>query len=371
MAKQHKPQNHGELVLSLGAVDFTLSTSLAGNGMQFSDAESPIAPAGVVSTPIGECVVRTMSCQFSKGWEHRSGGKEQEPCNSDRLARNPRIPAPRCTRIRPPRDLVKLEDRLRLLLQPPLESLLAARSLRFARPPFGFQLDGIAFLYPRQEAVLADEMGLGKTMQAITAIRLLGPSRATCAACCWFAPSRWSRIGSASLPLGAGADRDRRSKAGPRDANGCGVKRSDVVTIANYETVVRDRDDVCDPANHFDLVVLDESQRIKNAASTTNEVVRSIPRSRSWALTGTPIENSVEDLVGIFEFVVAGSVGREDEAAGHRPGRFRLRAAPHEGPGAHRPAAQIVSRRGRRADARAGRVVPACRRRRRRIASAK
>ena len=77
------------------------------------------------------------------------------------------------TRIRPPRDLVKLEDRLRLLLQPPLETLLAARSLRFARPPFAYQLDGIAFLYPRHEAVLADEMGLGKTMQAITAVRLL------------------------------------------------------------------------------------------------------------------------------------------------------------------------------------------------------
>src|SRR5439155_18905605 len=77
------------------------------------------------------------------------------------------------TRIRPPRDVVKLEDRLRLLLQPPLETLLAARSLRFPIQPFGFQLDGVAFLYPRHHAVLADEMGLGKTMQAITAIRLL------------------------------------------------------------------------------------------------------------------------------------------------------------------------------------------------------
>src|SRR4029077_12329644 len=40
----------------------------------------------------------------------------------------------------------------------------------------------------------------------------------------------------------------------------------------------------------------------------------SIPRSRSWALTGTPIENSVEDLVGIFEFVSPGQVDSEMKA---------------------------------------------------------
>ena len=59
------------------------------------------------------------------------------------------------------------------LLQPPLESLLAERSLRFPFRPFHYQGEGIAFLYPRQAAILADEMGLGKTMQAITTIRLL------------------------------------------------------------------------------------------------------------------------------------------------------------------------------------------------------
>ena len=60
------------------------------------------------------------------------------------------------------------------------------------------------------------------------------------------------------------------------------------------------------PGARFDLVVLDESQRIKNLAGTTSEVVRSIARRRSWALTGTPVENSADDLVGIFEFLAPG-----------------------------------------------------------------
>ena len=77
------------------------------------------------------------------------------------------------TRIQPPRDVIKLEDRLFFMLQPPLESILSSRTMRFPFKPFDFQYEGIAFLFPRYSAILADEMGLGKTMQAITAIRLL------------------------------------------------------------------------------------------------------------------------------------------------------------------------------------------------------
>ncbi|MEX2317005.1 MAG: DEAD/DEAH box helicase, partial [Pirellulales bacterium] len=80
------------------------------------------------------------------------------------------------------------------------------------------------------------------------------------------------------------------------------------VIIANYEALVRDRVNVTENATHFDLVILDEAQRIKNGASATNEAVRAIPRSRSWALTGTPMENRIEDLVGIFDFVAPGQI---------------------------------------------------------------
>ena len=76
----------------------------------------------------------------------------------------------------------------------------------------------------------------------------------------------------------------------------------------------------------FDLAVLDEAQRIKNQRSTTSQIVRSVARRRNWALTGTPVENSAEDLVGIFEFLVPGHLS-PDKAEHDGPQRERLRAA--------------------------------------------
>ncbi len=77
------------------------------------------------------------------------------------------------TRIKPPSDVIRLEDRLFYLLQPPLETLLGGKTMEFPFEPFHFQYAGVAFLFPRHSAILADEMGLGKTMQAITTVRML------------------------------------------------------------------------------------------------------------------------------------------------------------------------------------------------------
>lgn len=78
--------------------------------------------------------------------------------------------------------------------------------------------------------------------------------------------------------------------------------------LINYETLTRDADLANDVKTYFDAVVLDEAQRIKNKDSKTAQVVRGIRRGRSWALTGTPVENRAEDLVNIFEFVDSGRI---------------------------------------------------------------
>lgn len=209
------------------------------------------------------------------------------------------------TRIRPPRDVVKLEDRLAYLLQPPLENLLAAESLSFPFRPFPYQLDGIAYLYPRHEAVLADEMGLGKTMQTVVTLRLLahqGHVRRALLVCPKPLVTNWRRefsTWSPELPVTI-------VEGGQARRDWLWANATDGVLLANYEVVVRDQAHVQGVPDPFDLVIVDEAQRIKNRSSATNQAVRSIPRARSWALTGTPIENSADDLVGIFDFVSPG-----------------------------------------------------------------
>ena len=106
----------------------------------------------------------------------------------------------RGTRIKPPGDVIKLEDRLEYLLQPPLEALLAERSLE-SLPAVSLSIGRRRLLYPRHAAILADEMGLGKTMQAITAIRLLlrrGELQNVLLIC----PKPWPRTGGGSSPSG-------------------------------------------------------------------------------------------------------------------------------------------------------------------------
>ena len=209
------------------------------------------------------------------------------------------------TRIAPPKDVVKLEDRLYYVLQPPLESVFTGGTLDFPFTPFPYQFEGIAFLYPRFAAILADEMGLGKTMQAITTVRLLlhaGEVRNVLLVCPKPLVTNWQRefqtwAGELPLTIIEGDQAKRRWQWHQTESP---------VKIANYEVVVRDRDIIDDESLKFDLVVLDESQRIKNRSGTTSEVVRSIRRTRSWALTGTPVENSADDLVGIFEFLQPG-----------------------------------------------------------------
>ena len=84
--------------------------------------------------------------------------------------------------------------------------------------------------------------------------------------------------------------------------------------LANYELLIRDQQTAVNEGLHFDLVLLDEAQRIKNRHSATSQVIRSLHRTRSWALTGTPVENSPEDLVGIFEFLSPGQLSSNMQA---------------------------------------------------------
>ena len=270
------------------------------------------SPLRAISVPISRPSIRTQSFSFPEPTDVCPADDADVVAIDQKtpppiLATPPDVPASR-TRIKPPSDMIKLIDRLQYVLQPSLESLLHENSLAFPFRPFPFQFEGMAFLYPRQAAVLADEMGLGKTMQAITAMRLLlrrGDARTILLVCPKPLVTNWQREFSVWAP-----------EAPVMVVEGDQAKRQwqwhlpDVpLRVANYELLLRDRELLADL--RFDLVVLDESQRIKNRDSSTSKVVRSISRRRSWALTGTPVENSADDLVGIFEFLAPGFLSSE------------------------------------------------------------
>ncbi len=248
----------------------------------------------------------------TQGWRFPSPGevlapppprlaKEEEPEPQLLLDDAPREPRPK-TRLRPPGDAVLFKDRLLYLLQPPLEDLFNGKQVQLPFPPYPYQVQGIAFLMPRHAALLADEMGLGKTAQVIIALRLLfhaGAIQRALVVCPKPLVVNWTRelrLWAEDVPFEV-VGGDTRAREATWFASRCPLK------LVNYELMTRDADFVHDERVRFDVVVLDEAQRIKNRESKTSQVARGIRRDRSWAMTGTPIENRTDDLVNIFAFV--------------------------------------------------------------------
>ncbi len=166
-----------------------------------------------------------------------------------------------------------------------------------------FQRDGVRALIELDRLLLADDMGLGKTVQAIVALRILVARRAIHAALV-VAPAglldqwrseltRWAPELTAIVIRGSAHDRAWQWRA-----------TSDI-TFVSYDSLRSDAaqlERLRSEKRVWDVVVLDEAQRIKNR-NRTSDAAKRLARKRSWALTGTPIENDEEDLASIMEFV--------------------------------------------------------------------
>lgn len=174
------------------------------------------------------------------------------------------------------------------------------RDLSVPYPLRQYQWDGVDFLLTNESALLADEMGLGKTVQTAIALRI-ALRRPDCNRALIVAPAslriNWER----ELQHWAPELAVRRVIGNAKDRAATYLLPVPVL-ITSYDQIRPDGRSI-DSSVHFDIVVLDEAQRIKNAGSGAALGCRLLSRTSSWALTGTPVENSIEDLTSIFGFV--------------------------------------------------------------------
>jgi len=165
--------------------------------------------------------------------------------------------------------------------------------------PYPYQWDGASFLARSGRALLADEMGLGKTIQAILAATALRHARAPV--------ERVTIVCPASLRGGWQDEIERwlgeqaTLLAGPRRARADLIASRPRWLITHYEQVRRDHED--HRANPPDLLIIDEAQRAKGLQTRTARVLKAIDARHVFALTGTPLENRLEEAYAIAQLI--------------------------------------------------------------------
>jgi superfamily II DNA or RNA helicase len=170
-------------------------------------------------------------------------------------------------------------------------------------PLYPYQQEGMLHLAFTERALLADEMGLGKTVQAIAACELLRRLRGierVLVVCPASLKGEWEEqiARFSGLPS--------RIVAGPRAQRlaqyDAGTGEGAFFYLANYEQILIDADAVQQRLVP-DVIILDEAQRIKNWQSRTAQAVKRLRSPYAFVLTGTPLENRIDEIYSIAQFL--------------------------------------------------------------------
>jgi len=209
------------------------------------------------------------------------------------------------------------------LLQPPLgERFDNVVSFPSGKCLYPFQHEGVRFLAERTSALLGDEMGLGKSIQAIIALRilfrkgdvrsvlLLSPKSVV--------PDWYNKLWEWAPEL-----RVVQVRA-PKQQRAVLWESSTHIYLTTYETLREDIDIV--NTQGFDLCLLDEIQRIKNPEAGVTQATRCIDAKIRWGLSGTPLENKLEDVISIFAYLKPGLLSFADA---EWPSFVKERIKPH------------------------------------------
>lgn len=170
---------------------------------------------------------------------------------------------------------------------------------------FPYQIEGVAFLASRGRALLADDMGLGKTLQAIVAGVWLADHAGVqkiLIVCPASLKQQWAR------EISKFTGRAVQVVQGVSENRGVHYRADALFFIVNYELVLRDLSVISETLKP-DLLILDEAQRIKNWRTKIASTIKLIPSRYAFVLSGTPLENRLEDLYSLLQVVDARVLG--------------------------------------------------------------
>lgn len=217
-------------------------------------------------------------------------------------------------------------DLLFAVLQPPL-NFGQSESLFLPNPPYPYQWQGIKFLMENEHALLADDMGTGKTVMTTVALKILIQQAKIHHVLILCPPSvlhEWDRhLGEWASELTAYLIRNPQ-----KDVRKTLWDTPMHVYVTTYDTLRSDIENGTlskERFNHFDVVILDEAHHIKNTKSSRFRALKRLQPKKRWALTGTPVQNKLEDLASIFDFVYPGFLTPYDLY----PQRIQEKIRPH------------------------------------------
>jgi SNF2 family DNA or RNA helicase len=161
-----------------------------------------------------------------------------------------------------------------------------------------YQTRGALFAACRGRVVLADDMGLGKTVQALAATELLRRRKGI---------ETVLVIAPASVKYQWKTEIEKFTNLSAQVIDGLLPKRRALYAspaffnLTSYELVLKDIQHM--HALRADLIILDEAQRIRNWTTATARTIKQLKSRYAFVLTGTPLENKLEELFSVVEFV--------------------------------------------------------------------
>ena len=161
-------------------------------------------------------------------------------------------------------------------------------------PLFNFQKIGTGFLCATKSSLLGDEPGLGKTIQSLATVIINDAKKILI-----FCPStlklnwadeiiKWLPEKKTVVITGSKKQRDENWK---KDVD---------FYLANYELLLRDIPEIL--KIDWDYIIADEATRISNPRAKQSKLIKTIPAKHRIALTGTPLNNAIQDIWNILDF---------------------------------------------------------------------